>query len=410
MRKLTGFISAFSVLLMNYVFGQNLPINQDTSIVNQELTITGNFENSATAIKNDVMNAFLFGGSITPDMKDVSFADHGPINRVGAEISSGIEYKNYNMHLLKKKTWGTVIKAGYQGIGGVLYPKDLFGVVLYGNERYLGDTIDLSGTNMRFVSWQKLGVGLIDPVSKSGISLNIYNISRWASTTLYRAQFYEDMAGDSVAFNITGITESSDNLKFNQGIGVGVDVDIRTSVNWGKDRIACIQFMASNIGFAYLYEKQRVYKMDTSFHFSGFELDDFLKQRFSGLDSMNVLDSLGITSTLKNKTIFLPGFIQVGKIVTKDLMNPFQSFFGIRLYPSMLYNPFVYAGIHWNCNPLLGLGANVSYGGYTHFKGGLYTQLNLKKFNIGIGTENILGWIMSESNGRSLTTRLRWEI
>ena len=103
----------------------------------------------------------------------------------------------------------------------------------------------------------------------------------------------------------------------------------------------------------------------------------------------------------------LPGFLQVGKMIDQNSRSKVQSFFGTRVYPALIYNPFVYFGV--DCKPYdwLHAGANFSFGGFAGFKAGVYANLTWNTFQIVLGTDNFVGLVYKEGNGESLFIRLK---
>lgn len=390
---------------------QLLPEYYDTLQVSHELIINGGVDYYSSSIEKDITSKFIRGGVITSDIKDNSLAKHSAINRFGVIGIGNIEYRNFNKKLFKKKNWGYVVKGGYNVFMGAVYSKDLFGLAMYGNEKYRGELMDMSGTNMSFMEYQKVGFGLIDAKSKSNITFNVYNISKRMSAKFRTLEISQDLLGDNLEFAMDGEVELSEGKKFNQGIGFGVDLDFKIPINWGKNNnTAYIQFQAQNVGFAYMYEKQRVYNVDTSFVFSGLEFSQLVGDNSFFSDSLSLLDSLGINSREKNSFSMLPGFIQVGKIVDEHSARKVQSFFGLRIYPTLIYSPFIYAGIDYQPIDWLNIGANASFGGFGKFKAGLYSSLKFKDYSIGLATENVVGFFSKKASGESLFIKLRWQI
>ena len=394
----------------NSLWSQFLSNYYDTLSLKQEVIIDGNIEYFSSGIEKDIISKFYRGGFVSSEMKNSSYDKHSGVNRFGGLAQGDIEYRNYNLNLFKKKSWGLVVKGGYGSIGSALYSKDAFGMVMYGNERYRGETIDLSGSNMTFVSYQKIGVGFIDPVSKSNVSLNFYNISDRFYGHFRDVEITQDLLGDTLNFMLKGEFSSKQNKKFNQGFGIGFDLDFTLPITYGQEKTAFIQFQMENVGFGYLYEKQKVYNVDSSFSFAGFQLSDLIGDDVIFNDSNNVMDTLGIRSTEKTKTFMLPGFIQIGKIIDAASVKKIQSFYGLRLYPTLIYSPFVYAGIDYHPSKWINIGASASYGGFGKFKGGLYSSIRFSNYSIGIGTENIVGFFSKKAMGESILIKLRWAI
>ena len=398
------------VLCASSIWSQSLPRYYDTLELKQEIIIDGNIEYFSSSIEKDIISKFYRGGFISSEMKNRSYDKHQGVNRFGGLAQGDIEYRNYNLKFFKKKNWGIVVKGGYGSIGSALYSKDAFGMLMYGNEQYRGETIDLSGSNMTFVSYQKIGFGFIDPESKSNVSLNFYNISDRFYGHFRNVEITQDALGDTLDIVLKGEFNSKQNKKFNQGFGIGFDLDFTLPISYGNEKTAFIQFQMENVGFGYLYEKQKAYNVDTSFSFAGFQLSDLIGDEAIFTDSTNVLDTLGVRSTEKTKTFMLPGFIQIGKIIDAASVKKIQSFYGLRLYPTLIYSPFIYAGIDYHPAKWLNVGASVSYGGFGKLKGGLYSSLKFSNYSIGVGTENIYGFLSKRAMGESILIKLRWAI
>lgn len=384
-----------------------LPIQYDTLPRSQEIILSGGLSYSGSAIQNQFFSKFIVGGLITSEIKDASDARHKGLNRVGGFFMGDVEYRNYNIKPLKKRDWGMVFKAGANAFGGGIYSDDAFGLIFYGNDRYVGDTMEMSGMDLTLVSAQKIGVGMMDNKTKSSVSVNLYNINNYLSGGFRDFQIAQSEDGQDVTLVMDGEMMLRNSNSFSQGVGLGVDVDFKLPVAWGKDREAFIQILAKNVGMAYLYEDQRYYRIDTTIQFSGLEFEDVIGDNSILSDSIDVLAELGVSSSMKRKAVLLPGFIQVGKIVDQHSSKDLQSFFGIRLYPSIIYSPFVYAGLHYKTTDWLSFGANVSYGGFTNFRGGLYANLDFDQISLGLASENIIGLVSKKGNGQSFFIRLR---
>ena len=412
MKKVTRI--ALTLVLLFFIQelrAQLLPIYYDTSFIKQEIILDAGVDYYGSAIQRELTSKFIRGGFISNGIKDNSFNRHSGVNRFGGVGLGTIEYRNFNKKLIKSKDWGFVVKAGYNAFLGAIYSKDLFGLMMYGNDIYRGETIDGSGTNITSLSYQKVGFGMIDAKSKSSITFNVYNVNSRFKANFRDFQMTQDLNGDSIEVILDGTVEVGNNRNFNQGIGFGFDLDFKIPFEWGKkNNTSYIQFQVQNLGFAYMYEKQKVYEFDTSFVFSGLRWDQITGDQSLFSDSTSVLDSLGIHSREKNRTTLLPGFIQIGKIVDALSDRKIQSFFGLRMYPTLIYSPFIYAGLDYKPVKWLRIGANASYGGFGKFKAGLYASTSFKNYSVGLATENVVGFVTKKSSGQSLFIKLRWQI
>ncbi len=394
------------------VSAQLIPENYDTLTLSHELIVKGNIDYYGTSVQNDMLSKFVRGGQITEENKNNSFDRHKAINRLGAIGEGEIEYRNYNKHLFKNRNWGFNIKVGYTVFAGLLYSKDVFGGIFYGNDRYSGETMDLSGTKLSYINYQKLGFGIIDEKSKSSVTFNLYNVSDRVSGHIREGTIFQHEDGSAIDVVLDGDFETKRNKKFNQGLGVGLDVDFKIPVNWIKERKAFVQFKVQDLGVSYMYEKQKVYSVDTSFTYAGFQLNDLIgEEAIFNNESFNVLDTLGIKSSEKSRFVLMPGYIQVAKIVDDQQEHKWQSFFGIRLYTTLVYSPYVFGGVDYKVAKWMHIGANLSYGGFGKLRGGLYASAKFGNYSIGLSSENVVGWFSRKnSSGQSINLRLRWAI
>ena len=94
-------------------------------------------------------------------------------------------------------------------------------------------------------------------------------------------------------------------------------------------------------------ESQKRYSFDTTILYTGFEFSDLIGDNAILSDSINLLDTLGIASSDVNPVFMLPGYLQVGKMIDRNSSYKLQSFFGIRLYPTLIYSPYVFAGVNY---------------------------------------------------------------
>lgn len=392
------------------VYSQHLlPIQHDSIVPKYEAIIHGVGDYGSTSVENAFLNRFIYGGAITEEVKDRTWNKHHLINRLGVDLQAELEFRNFSANLFGKEKYGWLLKGGYYNYAGLLYSDDLFGMTFYGNERYLGESIDFSGTRGNGWSFQKIGFGIIDKKTKSNLSLNAYSVSNYGSLGISEGYLFQSDSGDSLALLYDGYAEFKTPGNQSRGLGLGIDADVRIPVQMGKEQTAYIQFLVRNVGVAYMPEIKR-YEADSLFIFEGLTFDQLFGDASVIDSSFSMLDTLNIGSSTFSQFKFLPAFLQVGKIVDEMSLKKIQGFFGARMYPSLVLVPQVYAGIHYKPARWAAIGANASFGGYTSFRFGLYTSFAVKTLNVGLATENLLGLISSKGMGNSVMIRLNWKI
>lgn len=402
------FLGIFLVVSVFSVSAQHLlPVQFDTNRIDYELILTGTGDYSSNSVQNFFMDKFLFGGYIDQSLKDAAFDKQRPINRLGFDAHAEIEFRDMKSSFLGNK-WGYLIKAGYGSAASMLYGKDAFGLVFYGNESFLGDTAKLSGTRFQFQTYQKFGFGIVNKTTKSAISLNAYTLSNQGFGSLSNANFYQTTLGDSISVELEGDFSLANNPTYIKGWGIGVDFDFR--IPWFKTETneSYFQFSGKNLGIAIMSQPMKKYEAEQLFVFDGLRLNQLLGDESIFNDGFSVLDTLGIdTLSITNAIRPLPGMLQFGKIVNDMSEQRWQSFYGLRMFPTLSYIPMLYAGAQYRFSDWFKMGANLSFGGFSKVRGGSYLQFDYAGFSCGISTENIVGLISSKGYGRSLQIRLR---
>ncbi len=398
-------------LLSGISFSQQfLPIQHDSTSTYNELIVSGNVEISSTSIQNQLLGKLVYGGEITSNQINTSLSKHLLMNRLGFDLNSEVEFRNLKSTIFKNSNWGYLIKGGYYSIGGVNYSKDIFGLVFNGNQNYLGSKIDISGSHFSFSTFQKIGFGIIDKKSKSSISLNYINASDFQGAFIQKGTMDINADGTVVKLEAKGSYRSSQGSNFNKGIGVGLDIDYRFMIIRSGDKNSTFQLIAKNIGFVNYTAGLKTYQMDSTLSFEGFKLNQLYGEQSIFNDSISYIDSLHIEQSIEKKVLFLPGFLQFGKIINEDFNSKWNYFYGIRLYPTLAYTPMIYIGGQWKPNAKMEIGSQASVGGFSRFRMGLYSNFNISNWAIGIGSQDIIGMISNKGYGQSLLIRLRCKL
>lgn len=384
-----------------------LPVQYDTLPLQQEFIATGYGDYHSNALPNSLSGKLLYGGFIDNAIKDKARDRQRNFNRFGLDVQTEFEYRNYRGKLFGNDQWGWLVKAGAYATGGAAYSEDAFGLVFYGNESYLGKTAGLSGTSATFTAYEKIGFGVINKRTKSSIALNVVNVSNAFKGRIHEGELKQTADASDISLLLDGEFTYTDRSRFSNGIGLAADLDFRIPINWMQGHTAYIQVLAKNLGFAYMHAGVRSYSVDSTYHYSGFDFDQLTGDRSVFSADFSVLDSLGIGSKREQRVLLLPGFIQAGKIVDEQYTGAWQSFFGIRLYPTLPANPMLYAGANWRPVSWLNVGVSGCYNGFGAFIFGAYGSLQLQNWTLGVGTEDAIGMVSRSGLGKSLNLRLR---
>ena len=411
MKYLVILFLAFSCLNSNAQI--NFPEGFDTiNGYGKQLIVNGQLDIQSTSFKNEMLNKLVFGGYIDQAMKDRSFDKHGNINFAGVISNNDVTYFHGSDSLFGKSRFDWGVKAGYYALGSVKYGKDPFGLVFYGNEGYLGDTAFFTKTHLSFTRFQKVGFGLRDKISGSYFFVNLVNVQDQIKGEITKGELYQSADASLVKLKLLGDMSYTTGSQFSKGLGVSFDGAYRVKVPWIKGTQTVMELSFSNLGFAKINSPMQRYQADSTYSFSGFKLNQLFGDNSPfKRDDYSVLDSLGVDrdSTYKH-TVLLPGYIQAGKLIDYRSSKKLQSFFGIRLFPTLKSNSAIYAGAAYKPAKSVLLIASVNYGGFTTFRGGLVAGYIADKFSISVGSDDVIGMFYKGAFGKSAYLRTVWNL
>ncbi len=407
MMKILCFLLLYFLVLS--VSAQSLlPLNYDTLENNSRIEFHGSAFHHSASLRNDFTGKFIFGGEITDEIKDNSFENHDSFQSVGGEITGELSYYHDTLRGSDKLAW--MLRGGSTVQFGANYPKDLFGLAMYGNQKYLDEPIRLSNLQSFLMHFSKFGVGVYSKKTKSSISLN---------AILVHDYFKLNSGNTTIRTNTeTGFTDIVADVIFDQlvsdatpGIGVGLDIDYYLPITNEGLFEGFVQLTARNIGAAYFDQINRTDML------GGYRYEGILLNEIPNLFEDNgasfieeIKDSLNFNEISSGRWVALPGFVQVGKIVDGMSDKQLQYFFGVRAYINAIFRPMAYFGGQYAISNNFHLGGNISYGGYGNFRGGIYAGYQMNKLAIYAGTEDLTGSFLSSAFGRSAVLRLNWSL
>lgn len=382
-------------------------INLDSFNLSVKLNVFQDFQTSS--IRNEFSSIIIKGGTINKQIKDNSYNKHREINRIGREFNVDLFIADYAFTPFKQKKYALCAEFGYHSVFSGIYSKDLFGLTFYGNQTFLQDTAQFSGSALQGINFQNFGLGFIDKKTKSYLSLNLINVQRFINAKIYDGSFMLNQDSTQAELNLHALSSMTYQSGLNQGLGVALNASLNMELPWIKDHQAIFQFNVRNLGFAQV-KKVNTLSVDTTLSFSGFTFDDFIAGSNSDYRSISWLDTLGIKSDTTSQFVFLPLLIQFGKVLDFRYDDKVQSFFGIKMYPSLNYIPKVYLGFDYKLISKVYLGVSAAYGGFGVFRSGIYANYRSSKINVGLGTEDLYGIISKKGFGQMIMLQLRCEL
>lgn len=410
-QKTQNFMRYFSIFFLLFTFSsfaqQTLPVWHDSTVIKREIVWQSGAQMHSNHLGSDISRMILFGGFVNDEMKENSFKflRANGMNRTGAILSSDLVYTDYTINFLNKKEFGLVVLAGYQNYFAASYASDLFQLLANGNSDFEG-TIDLTGTRVFQMGHQKLGFGVLDKKTRSTFALSMVNSAGFQSMDLVNGVFRQNANKDTTDILLIGSYMGNSLGSFSNGVGAAIDVDMRIPIVVGKHKVL-IQMTAQNVGFVRYNRASFRYDIDTNYRYTGFTLNQI--QNFAQNDAFSLADTLNLMRQSGGQTVWLPGFLQVAKIVDRNSENSFQSFFGLNVFTQIIYLPQAFAGVHWQPNKTFAAGLHGSYGGFGGARIGCYADALFGQFRVGLSSQDMLGTVANKGYGHSLLFRLAWQ-
>jgi len=408
MKKLIQITSSF-LLIANFSFSQELlPVEYDTTNTDAQLMINGNAFHLSTSIQNSFARKWLYGGEITDEIKESTIQEHNLYNRIGGGYRLNLQYRSDQVLLDQHPNLSWMVNISNETHFSSEYAQGVFGLLFFGNERYLGEEVNLSNSVGSFVDYFTIGGGIHNKKTKSFITLNFVLPRSYGDFSINRGTFTTSETGDQIDLLLQGEVNRSNSPAYFQGLGgaISFDYNLPFGESEGNNFSGTFRLSGRNIGVYKLHDVNRK-SIDAEADFSGFSIDD-MKTLFDSETESNpaLVDSLSLIDSNGSLWKFIPGFIQVGKVVEKHNDSKLQSFFGIRMYTSFLYRPLIYVGADYRPIQNFSFGAQGAYGGYGGFRMGLYGNYSADKFNVGLGSEDLLGLLLKNQFGQSIVLRL----
>lgn len=397
------------ISISRIVFCQStLPQFIDTNLYKQEIIVQGKTDIYSSSLENIFINKLLFGGEITSNEIQQQHISQRINNSIAAEGNAELEYRNYA--LFPKKKWGLLLKSSVNTINSLRYTKDLFGLLFAGNGAFLGKPLQINPSSIQSISYLKFGIGFIHKTTKSNFSLNVFKIENYISSTIDYGALYVNDSSNLTLLDITGTSTSYFPSSKRSNFGVGIDFDLKIPITTFTDKIIQINLIAKNFGLGILSNDVHFYSVDTNYIFQGLSIDQLSPIVSGKQTSQKTLQDLTIYSSNKIRFTPLLGYIQVEKMNSMESKSRFQSIFGVRMYPSLSYIPYLYGGIQVRCTDKIWLGIHENYGITNTLRTGIYLKINTPSLGFCLGTENLLDTFRSTGKGHSFQCKLQWHI
>jgi hypothetical protein len=336
----------------------------------------------SSSVANNFTNKFIWGGFIDENIKDNSLALHKNLfNYLEAQMQAGLQYQS-----AIKNNWFWGVNYNYVQNNYAKYPTDLFELVFKGNENL--PIAQLSETRFFNLGMQQAGfvVGKQFQSSSSKLQLKInpfVNISHQYNLLELDGVLNTSDFGDEISYEGSFKQQSL----LNNGLGAGLNLAVFYQKNKNLWRLD-----VKNLGFVNL-ETEQIQNKNTFTNFSGVSIEDIFAFENVQPNLDNITDTL-IETKIMNERVLTPFSIQLSNdylITQKHSLR-----LSARYFNAPNFVPQLSIGYNYQNNIFQG-GVNANFGGYTNFMVGAYVGAKFNSFTLGVGTNNLLSWIVPQN-------------
>ena len=404
MKKL---ITSFALLSAVIGFGQEpMTVYEDSLLKGDNLLKLSSFNYySSNRFNNDLMDKFIFGGEITPEIKDRANARLSHVNSIGAEAEQRIDHYSSDIHLTRDDRYGLIVSFSDNHLVSANIAEDLYRIAMYGNANYMQDTMQFAFSHLLYQHYQKMSVGFFEKRTLSSVQLSYVAGSKTVEGRLNDSWMYSDQ--DSILMMLQGTGFRTDRFRpymgF-QGSGVALDMNYNFMFDTRKGNSQVLNLKVNNLGFIIWNNQSHQLAVDSLSTYTGFDIQDFLNREEGDTLNYNFPDTLGFRTQQAKSLSAMPIEFTLQKLPIRNSGKKLQYLAGFKTILTADYFPYLFAGIYYEPINNFSASTRISYGGF----GGLQWGLNLNywildRANFSLGTHNMVGNISKKFGyGRSI--------
>ena len=134
------------ILLSCTTYGQN----------RNELTVNGFAGYGSNALNNEFMNKLVLGGNISNSLKDQTLNHTNKYNRIGADLTYEVYFKNYSDTLFDNApNWRLYFGLGSYTQYSSTFTRDLYKTIFYGNKVFGDQEASIGGSQFFLLDFKK---------------------------------------------------------------------------------------------------------------------------------------------------------------------------------------------------------------------------------------------------------------
>ena len=365
-----------NILLYIFIISSLALYSQDKSnsyrMKHNTIQLNSHISLESNNLNTNLLNTLLYGGYIDDEMKDNWINAGYKNNKLNSEFINGIRYIFQN----KNNRYFYLQISDINNLSSN-FTDDFLKLILYGNFNYQGDTLDFSNTSIRINRYQQYKFGYNFNIIKDKTNYNIGAALAYLSGNHYmqlnidEGKLYTHEMGTSLDINYdikTMMTDTSNFSPFTNN-GNGVSLDFSLHIN-KEDNIIGVHMR--DLGFIKWKKNSIIKNTDSSFRFSGIEIEDF--------NNVTTFNDTILDITLSKQNNYFRSFIPSKITFSHNKILDHNILKNIWIATHTIWQPFYVKG---------GINTDLIYRG---FKESVYensleviSNLNIELINVNLG-------------------------
>ncbi len=363
----------------------------------RSVNLHGDVSYGSTAVTNRLMESYYKSEYIEKQTKEEVRSNMDPIRlaRLGMDAGFGLNVEHYSDSLGKNNgLWFSLRDRTHLDAE---FGRDAFELFFYGNKRFAGNTAEISNVDFTFLRYRTVELGHYKKYAfKKGVvyagagfafvqGLNYFHLE-----TLEHSSLYTDSDGEqikpSVRMNIRTAKPNGSGLADRSGTGYAGSVFFM----YTEKNHRTLRFEMEDLGQIIWKTNTEITSVDTSFLFSGVEIENLLKpssNEFSEYDS-TLLKKFYKVESYQYETLLPASFhLSYDETVMKGKLNLGG---GLMHRLSASYSSLVYVKAKIMFARSFHLNLRAMYGGYTGFAAGMELGIQpMERISLNIGSNSI---------------------
>ena len=307
-------IILFILFTIKSLYPQSSPNDELISMANKssnfssQISFDSEINIESNTLDNNILNKFLFGGTINQKLKNIWLSQFKKNNIVNLELNNGI---NFTKNLSSGDLLFSIYDKNHINLN---INKDLLKLILNGNYEYQEELLSFNSSNLRVTRFQQYKIGYNLRFKKNQISLAISYLqgNHNINIVVNEGSLFTYTNGESLDlnYNINSFITDTSSYNFLNSNGNGLAIDFSSTINFNRSKI---NFYVDNLGYIKWNRKSINNSIDSTFNFNGITINNFNNLYDSILDYN---DSYNINITDQN--------IKYKTYITADIGVNFQ--------------------------------------------------------------------------------------